>query len=372
VTKLQQQLLRAGFDPGQVDGTFGPQTQSAVVAFQQEQGLAPDGVVGPLTSSALANAFSTEAPAALGSSDPFSAASATELDARVNSYVQRQLTDAATSAGISVEQYVKVRGGQPFLDAVTRDARSLLDHRNENAVENLAGFAVTTGPDIAHGALALSDEGVKKLFDSVLMSPTVIGGKGPLETLAQVRVLARAKELGARVDAWKPNAAGRYELNARLPQTLEAVATLSRFCKAYGLQPAQLQLPMEGSRGYPATLAHLEAKFTTPDPATVDAAKQALQAQATSGQRPDTLPWAENNPPPGSGAPVAPPAAYLAQDAWRATGIDALMHTLKVGDQTCFALVDETGRPQSVQVFDALGHRLATGSVDANRQFTWS
>lgn len=37
-----------------VDGAFGPITQTAVVSFQRQAGLSPDGIVGPLTHSALA------------------------------------------------------------------------------------------------------------------------------------------------------------------------------------------------------------------------------------------------------------------------------------------------------------------------------
>ncbi len=44
-----QQLLRARNHPVAVDGIFGPITESAVKAFQQSQGLADDGIVGPLT-----------------------------------------------------------------------------------------------------------------------------------------------------------------------------------------------------------------------------------------------------------------------------------------------------------------------------------
>ena len=44
-----QQLLRARNHPVTVDGIFGPLTETAVKEFQQSQGLAADGIVGPLT-----------------------------------------------------------------------------------------------------------------------------------------------------------------------------------------------------------------------------------------------------------------------------------------------------------------------------------
>jgi g-D-glutamyl-meso-diaminopimelate peptidase len=48
--KLVQSLLaRIGYDPGPVDGVFGPQTQRAVISFQRDNGLTPDGIVGPIT-----------------------------------------------------------------------------------------------------------------------------------------------------------------------------------------------------------------------------------------------------------------------------------------------------------------------------------
>lgn len=50
---LQTALLRAGYAPGPADGVFGPRTQNAVIAFQRDRGLRPDGVVGPVTEQAL-------------------------------------------------------------------------------------------------------------------------------------------------------------------------------------------------------------------------------------------------------------------------------------------------------------------------------
>lgn len=53
VEELQKMLKDAGFDPGPLDGKFGPQTRAAVLAFQQAKGIQVDGVVGPQTRAAL-------------------------------------------------------------------------------------------------------------------------------------------------------------------------------------------------------------------------------------------------------------------------------------------------------------------------------
>ena len=49
VRQLQAALKEAGHDPGPIDGHFGPATEAAVRAFQQEKGIAVDGVVGDIT-----------------------------------------------------------------------------------------------------------------------------------------------------------------------------------------------------------------------------------------------------------------------------------------------------------------------------------
>jgi hypothetical protein len=56
VEELQQALSKAGYDPGPADGTFGPLTEAAVVAFKEANGLSVDGRVGPETASALNSA----------------------------------------------------------------------------------------------------------------------------------------------------------------------------------------------------------------------------------------------------------------------------------------------------------------------------
>ena len=52
----QMALLRAGFDPGPLDGRLGKKTRSAVKAFQKKNHLTADGVIGEKTWAALRSA----------------------------------------------------------------------------------------------------------------------------------------------------------------------------------------------------------------------------------------------------------------------------------------------------------------------------
>jgi hypothetical protein len=58
VKNLQESLKALGYDPGTIDGNYGPSTESAVSKFQAANGLATDGVVGPETLAKLQQALS--------------------------------------------------------------------------------------------------------------------------------------------------------------------------------------------------------------------------------------------------------------------------------------------------------------------------
>ncbi|RCW77732.1 peptidoglycan-binding protein [Paracoccus lutimaris] len=53
VEYLQSLLAERDFDPGPIDGAFGARTARAAVEYQKSSGLAPDGIIGPMTWAAL-------------------------------------------------------------------------------------------------------------------------------------------------------------------------------------------------------------------------------------------------------------------------------------------------------------------------------
>lgn len=53
VATLQERLLELGYNTGRIDGIFGPDTNSSLIAFQSDYGLVPDGTCGPDTLRAL-------------------------------------------------------------------------------------------------------------------------------------------------------------------------------------------------------------------------------------------------------------------------------------------------------------------------------
>jgi cell wall-associated NlpC family hydrolase len=63
VRTLQERLRAHGFNPGPIDGDFGPKTDAAVRAFQRAKGLVVDGIVGPKTWGALGGVHHAPAPA---------------------------------------------------------------------------------------------------------------------------------------------------------------------------------------------------------------------------------------------------------------------------------------------------------------------
>jgi peptidoglycan endopeptidase LytE len=62
VLALQKALAAAGFNPHGLDGSFGPKTKAALIAFQRAAGITVDGLAGPQTWRALKAKAGTPTP----------------------------------------------------------------------------------------------------------------------------------------------------------------------------------------------------------------------------------------------------------------------------------------------------------------------
>ena len=60
VLALQRALFTLGYDVGARDSNFGQTTEAAVMAFQKDQGIKQDGIVGPGTVAKLNAAVSAQ------------------------------------------------------------------------------------------------------------------------------------------------------------------------------------------------------------------------------------------------------------------------------------------------------------------------
>ena len=69
VTQIQTKLKERGLYAGNIDGIFGTQTQAAVIQFQKQKGLTPDGIAGPATLRALGIGSSQGGGSVTGFSD---------------------------------------------------------------------------------------------------------------------------------------------------------------------------------------------------------------------------------------------------------------------------------------------------------------
>ncbi|MGA9575847.1 MAG: peptidoglycan-binding protein [Lysobacterales bacterium] len=65
VVKLQRRLKKLGFNPGKIDGDFGPATAAALLAFQKSENLLADGIAGPRTLMALGITHKADLPSAI-------------------------------------------------------------------------------------------------------------------------------------------------------------------------------------------------------------------------------------------------------------------------------------------------------------------
>ncbi|HEX2040065.1 MAG TPA: peptidoglycan-binding protein [Acidimicrobiales bacterium] len=138
VAALQRRLGALGFDPGKVDGKFGPLTAGALTDFQRNVGLVADGICGPTTLLALER---------LGSrcDGPLSVAAVRELEllrsAPRTLEGRRVVVGDGGGVGALVASVARVLSGQGALVSVTQHPEP-----SEQAAE-----ANTVGADVFLG-----------------------------------------------------------------------------------------------------------------------------------------------------------------------------------------------------------------------------
>jgi Putative peptidoglycan binding domain len=100
VRDVQRRLTRLGYQPGRLDGLFGPRTQAAVLAFQRKHGLPRTGAVGSATLRTLRRRTTgarTGAPTGGSTGAPAAQAVRTTPDTRPQSTIQPPSTPVGSS-----------------------------------------------------------------------------------------------------------------------------------------------------------------------------------------------------------------------------------------------------------------------------------
>jgi lipoprotein-anchoring transpeptidase ErfK/SrfK len=149
VTAVQERLRELGYLVGAVDGERGQQTVAAVMAFQRVNGLQVDGVVGPMTTAALAG---TPVEPSLGGGP----------DERIEVDLTRQLLHLVEGGRRVVTLHVSSGNGATYdrLDGSTSRARTPVGEfrvlrRIAGERESSAGLGTLYDPMYFHNGFAI-------------------------------------------------------------------------------------------------------------------------------------------------------------------------------------------------------------------------
>lgn len=176
VRDWQEKLTLLGYDPGPIDGRFGPKTRSAVRSFQKDAGLSVDGVVGRRTKAALNDALETGGVGGVGK--PYAANNQLDIYEDV-------LTDRLSSGSVDLpSRYAKVtlnRAG-PGKFTVSVNGQTVSTSPGANALPRISHTFELPGEDVyimasrsANPNCRLEHTVMSVRRDGTVMAPRPIG-----------------------------------------------------------------------------------------------------------------------------------------------------------------------------------------------------
>jgi peptidoglycan hydrolase-like protein with peptidoglycan-binding domain/DNA invertase Pin-like site-specific DNA recombinase len=151
VRAVQRTLRSLGWQPGPVDGLYGPRTQAAVTRFQSASGLTADGVVGPGTRQALNNAQDEPLRRGAGFAQPGGSSQVRELQADL----RREGLDPGPVDGLfgprtqAAVERLQERNGVPVNGVATANTRRFLATTDQPAQPDSGGANEPAGADPA-------------------------------------------------------------------------------------------------------------------------------------------------------------------------------------------------------------------------------
>jgi peptidoglycan hydrolase-like protein with peptidoglycan-binding domain len=133
IRAIQQRLASLGYDPGPVDGLWGSRTASALLQFQQANGLSPSGVIDANTGSVLFSA-AARGPSA-NSAQPAQLIQPSFDCARAGNQAERAICSSAQLATLdrqlSATYQAAISSRPGSADGIRRDQRNWLRQRNQ-------------------------------------------------------------------------------------------------------------------------------------------------------------------------------------------------------------------------------------------------
>lgn len=162
--KGQQQVLKdLGYDVGAIDGALGPITEAAVMAFQRDTGLNPDGKIGPLTKAKLLEETTGTTPSAANEIKPF----ISEVTQAISGLSPLEQTIAAgyiTKNAKKHNQKSKEDGWTSGLFELTmKDGVAVINEEHTAIIEKFFQEAIGNSDAEFYAAGMLNDDGTYKV-----------------------------------------------------------------------------------------------------------------------------------------------------------------------------------------------------------------